>query len=340
MIYYLYANRNKYYSGKEDSYINLTSKLSINPKKISSNSNKELLCLFIISPSENESKKIAEDFNFEEKYILNFKNESRSVRYSFNPLVFCMTDYIRENENKIHITRLLMIIKENILCIISSERSNYFEELFSRVIERAKKRKIKSETYILYEFLHQDTKENYEVIERLDDKLEDLQRKVIFSNEDEKRILQEIMSHKKYLIKMSKRLWSSSKIIFTIKKELTTLKLTKEEQSLLDDIYDTLVHQIDLIETQKETVTDILEIYTTTLNNKLAVISNNLNVVMKKMAALTLIIMVPTLIASTYGMNFKNMPELEWYYGYPFAIGLMIITAYLTYKMFHKKGWI
>jgi len=48
----------------------------------------------------------------------------------------------------------------------------------------------------------------------------------------------------------------------------------------------------------------------------------------------------PTLIASIYGMNFKFIPELTWYYGYPLAIVLMMISAWIPYKFFKRKKWL
>jgi magnesium transporter len=50
--------------------------------------------------------------------------------------------------------------------------------------------------------------------------------------------------------------------------------------------------------------------------------------------------MPPTLIASSYGMNFKNMPELEWLFGYPFALSLMVIAAIIPFVWFKRKGWL
>lgn len=337
MLEYLYTHMGKYYSGEGLGYSEALKKQKLNPKTFPK---KDLLCFFVQAPTDKEIVQMAHDFDVEEKHFHKFKTESRSIRYSFDPLIFCMTDYVTEHNSKIHIAHLLLVIKHNVLLVVVSEQSKYFKELFDKVIEKTQRRKLKSEAYILYEFLHQDTKENYEVIENIDDKLASLEKKIIGGAADERLMLQEIMSQKKYLIKMNKRLWASSKIIFTIKKDLTSLKLTHEEQGLLDDIYDTLMHQVDLIETQKETVTDLLEIYTTTLNNKLAEISNKLNIVMKKMAALTIIIMVPTLIASIYGTNFHYLPEISWKYGYLWMFGLMTTTAFFTWLSFHRKGWI
>ncbi len=337
MIDYLYTRKSKYISGKGLTYREALKKQKLNPKTFPKS---ELLCMFIQNPSPAEIEEIGVDFSVEERYFAKFKTDVRSVRYSLDPLMFSFTDYYTDANNRIKIARLLFVIKENVLLLIVAEESKYFQDLFTKVKESAQKRKLKSEAFILYEFLHHDTKENYDVLERMDDKITALEQKVIDNKQADTIMLREIMHIKKELIHMNKRLWASSKVIFTIKKDLTSLKLTHEELSLLDDIYDTLLHQIDLIETQKETVTDYLEIFTTNVSNRLAVISNELNVVMKKMAALTIIIMVPTLIAGIYGTNFHFLPEITWQYGYLYMWIAMIIAAGITYGLFHRKGWI
>jgi magnesium transporter len=62
--------------------------------------------------------------------------------------------------------------------------------------------------------------------------------------------------------------------------------------------------------------------------------------VMKQLTAWAAIILIPTLIAGIYGMNFRHMPELDWAFGYPFALALMGATAYLLYRSFRKREWL
>jgi magnesium transporter len=50
--------------------------------------------------------------------------------------------------------------------------------------------------------------------------------------------------------------------------------------------------------------------------------------------------MPPTLVASSYGMNFKAMPELDWLFGYPWALTLMVVTAIIPFVWFKRKGWL
>jgi magnesium transporter len=76
------------------------------------------------------------------------------------------------------------------------------------------------------------------------------------------------------------------------------------------------------------------------LNATLGMISTEQNKIIKLFSVAAVMLMPPTLVASIYGMNFKKMPELEWIYGYPSALGLMVISAVVPYLFFRRKGWL
>ncbi|HXY94072.1 MAG TPA: magnesium/cobalt transporter CorA [Acidimicrobiia bacterium] len=99
------------------------------------------------------------------------------------------------------------------------------------------------------------------------------------------------------------------------------------------DLYDRLLRVVDLIESQRDLLTGLLEA-------DLAVISNRLNEVMKKMTSWGAILIVATLIASIYGMNFPNIPTLHWRFGYVFALALMVGITIGFYVWFKKREWL
>ena len=72
----------------------------------------------------------------------------------------------------------------------------------------------------------------------------------------------------------------------------------------------------------------------------LGLVSIEQNKIIKLFSVVSVVLMPPTLIASIYGMNFKAMPELDWQWGYPMAIGLMILFAVLPYLLFRWKKWL
>ncbi len=76
------------------------------------------------------------------------------------------------------------------------------------------------------------------------------------------------------------------------------------------------------------------------LDATLGMISIEQNAIIKIFSVAAVVFLPPTLVASMYGMNFDIIPELKWDFGYPFAIALMVLSAYLPYKFFSRKGWL
>jgi magnesium transporter len=97
------------------------------------------------------------------------------------------------------------------------------------------------------------------------------------------------------------------------------------------DVYDHLIRIVEELDTLRDILSSVLEIY-------LASTSNQLNATMKRLTAWGTIFIVITAIAGIYGMNFKFMPELEWRYGYFVVLGLMTVLSLGLYFYFKKKG--
>ena len=100
----------------------------------------------------------------------------------------------------------------------------------------------------------------------------------------------------------------------------------------LQDVYDHVLRLTDTIDLYRDLLASALDAH-------LSVTSNNLNVVMKRMTALSTILMSLALIAGIYGMNFKVMPELDWPLGYAYALGLMAIVGVGLTLFFRRIGW-
>jgi magnesium transporter len=99
------------------------------------------------------------------------------------------------------------------------------------------------------------------------------------------------------------------------------------------DIADHVKRVEDAISTQRELLTSILQA-------NLAVISVQQNDVVKKISGWAAIITVPTFIASVYGMNFKNMPELRWHYGYYGTLVAMVVVGVILHRVLRRAGWL
>jgi magnesium transporter len=89
-----------------------------------------------------------------------------------------------------------------------------------------------------------------------------------------------------------------------------------------------------------ELADNIRDLLTSLLEVRVSQVANRMNDIMKKLSAWAGIILVPTLIAGIYGMNFSNMPELGWSVGYPAALATMLLAGGILYVVFKRKGWL
>jgi magnesium transporter len=99
------------------------------------------------------------------------------------------------------------------------------------------------------------------------------------------------------------------------------------------DVMDHVIRVVELADNVRDLLTSLLEV-------RVAQAANRLNEAMKSMTAWAGIVLVPTLIAGIYGMNFDHMPELSWQLGYPMALGVMAGSAIGLYVYFRKRGWL
>lgn len=298
--------------------------------------NEELTWILATNPTEEELRAIERDFELY-NYLGRYSKETRSLKYSNDPLILALVDYYLEGSN-IAKSRILCFINPKTVLIITETGEKYFSELFDTICERFEKERKKDINRLFYDFLDRDINENYDILTKIDDDTSRLEVASLRYN-DEKNI-QNIINLKRELNKMTRRFWSTAKIIFSIRKETTALKLTPDGMHILDEIYENLIHQIDILSTQKESLIDALTIYETTVSNQLAKTNNDINVVMKRLTILTLLLMIPTLIAGIYGMNFKYIPELTSPYGFFEAIIVMLIASSVVYLYSKKKKWI
>jgi len=99
------------------------------------------------------------------------------------------------------------------------------------------------------------------------------------------------------------------------------------------DVYDHFLRINDIAEGYRDLVSSALDAY-------LSVQSNRMNEIMKTLTLMSTVMLPLTFIAGVYGMNFKHMPELEWVWGYPAALGLMVSVVVAIGLWFHHRGWI
>jgi magnesium transporter len=171
----------------------------------------------------------------------------------------------------------------------------------------------------------------FPLVEELDEELERLEAKV-FSGKPARETITEIYQLKRELLEVKRAISPLTDICNRLVR-FDNAFIPVEIRPYFRDIYDHAVRINEMIDTTRELLTSVLEV-------NFSLISISQNEVSKKFAGWAAILGVPTMIAGIYGMNFKFIPELEWYYGYPVVIIVTVtLCTYLFYR-FRRAGWL
>lgn len=183
--------------------------------------------------------------------------------------------------------------------------------------------------FVLYRILEDIFETYFDVTEKMYARIEKYEKRSV--KEPKLALLSEIFSVKREMLKFHRILLHERDILIPLSREPLP-QIQKKTKIYLRDIYDEIILLIETEETIKETVSSLIEIYLSSVNN-------STNEVMKTLTIIASFVLVPTVISGIYGMNFKLMPEIMWNLGYPFALGLMGLSVLAMYLIFKKKGW-
>jgi magnesium transporter len=190
--------------------------------------------------------------------------------------------------------------------------------------------------YLAYALLDSVVDSFFPVLEEYGERLDGLEDEV-FARPDEQAISR-IHGLKRDLRTLRRAIWPLREEINTLARSHSSL-IDAETAIYLRDCYDHTVQIVDLVETYRELCADLTDLYLSSL-------SNRLNEVMKVLTVIATVFMPLSFIAGVYGMNFNpsasplNMPELNWYWGYPFALALMLAVGAVMVYFFYRLGWL
>jgi magnesium transporter len=175
------------------------------------------------------------------------------------------------------------------------------------------------------------TVDNYFVqLEKFGDEIEFLEDEVVARPSPQ--TLRDVHRFKNDMIMLRKSLWPLREVIARLERRESPL-ISESLGNYFRDVYDHTIIAIDTVETYRDILSGMLDIY-------LSSMSNRLNSIMKVLTIIATIFMPLTFITSLYGMNFKNMPELQWEYGYFMVLGMVVVIAVSMLEYFRRKRWI
>ena len=184
--------------------------------------------------------------------------------------------------------------------------------------------------YLMYAIMDIIIDHYFYVLECMDDEINQLEDKVM-STPDQAH-LQRIHYLKRELVNFRRSVWPVREIVSLLTRDEHHL-VKDTTEPFLKDLYDHVYNISEMIESLRDLVTGLMDVY---LSN----VSNRMNEVMKVLTIIATIFIPLTFFAGIYGMNFKYIPELKWHYGYFILWGLMIIVAVSMLIFFRRKKWL
>lgn len=188
--------------------------------------------------------------------------------------------------------------------------------------------------YLLYLLLDEIVDGYLDTVERLEDLSDDVEERVGQDGEagaDDGALSRDIFRLRRTVVRF-RRLAVPMREVVDLLLESPSL-VTPALAPYYRDVLDHVIRSSELVDNVRDVLTSAREL-------QLAQSSYRLNEVMKRVTSWGAIILVPTLIAGIYGMNFRGMPELSWTAGYPAALAIMAASAFALYRVFRKRGWL
>jgi len=189
--------------------------------------------------------------------------------------------------------------------------------------------------YLMYAIVDAIIDNYFPFLEQLGEAVEDLEEEVV--QNPTRRTIRRIHGIKRDLLDVRRTVWPLREVVNSLVREPSDL-VGDTARVYLRDCYDHTVHVLDVVETYRELANGLLDVY-------LSSVSNKLNEVMKVLTVIGTIFLPLTFIVGVYGMNFDrsspyNMPELGSRYGYIAIWGVMIVLAVIMLALFRRKGWL
>ena len=282
-------------------------------------------------PSEDELEQLRKQFSLHPLSIEDVVHwDQRSKVEVFEEYFSVVVHALRlDDADELVDAEIHMFVGRGFLITVRSEPAFDLAEVRERV-RRSPELTSAGGSFLLYTLLDEVVDGYLEIVERYEDLSDDVED-AVFRDDADSAPQQEIFRLKRRVVRFRRIVVPLREVVDLVQEQPNFVPpvLTPYYRDVLDH----LLRSIEFAD-------NIRDLLASALEAELAQVSNRLNVVMKKLTSWAGIVLVPTLIAGIYGMNFRHMPELDWQWGYPLSLGLMALSALLLYRAFKKRDWL
>jgi magnesium transporter len=258
--------------------------------------------------------------------------DQRPKLEDYDDYLFLVLRMLRYDEAKEELLseQVSLILGPNFVITFQEREGDVFDAVRARIRNgKGKIRKMGCD-YLTYALIDSVVDNYFLVLEKYGEKIEVLQEEVLSQPTPE--TLQVIQGTKRDMLFLRKSVWPLREAINALQRGESSL-VTDNVNIYLRDVHDHTIQVIDTIETFRDMISGTLDVY-------LSSVSNKMNEVMKVLTIIATIFMPMTFIAGIYGMNFKYMPELDWHWAYPVIWAVIIVLGVLMLMGFKRKKWL
>jgi magnesium transporter len=238
---------------------------------------------------------------------------------------------------KQEIEQIAFVLGDRFLITFQETSGDVFDAVRRRIREGTGRLRKAGPGYLTYELIDAVVDAYFPRLETIGDELEQLEDDIT-REVQERESLEDIHDIRRDLLVLRRTAWSQREMLGQLQQKETQF-VSEETRIYFRDAYDHAIRILDIIESYRDMSSSLQELH-------LTVSSNKMNNIMKVLTIIATIFIPLTFVAGIYGMNFNpevspwNMPELNWYYGYPFSLGIMTVMTLGMIVFFRRKGWL
>lgn len=235
-----------------------------------------------------------------------------------------------EAEQKIESEQISLILGPSYVLTFQEKESDIFAPLRNRLRNTTGRLRTGKSDYLAYAILDIVIDNYFILLEKLGEIIENYEEILMSNNEEQ--VLNKIYALKREILFLRKSVWPLREVIGKLERTETEI-IGEKTIPYMKDLYDHTIQVIDTVETYRDMITGLLDLYLTAVSNKM-------NEVMKVLTIIATIFIPLTFIAGIYGMNFENMPELGWKNAYYIVMAIMLLIAIGMLYYFRRKKWL
>lgn len=257
----------------------------------------------------------------------------------YEDYLFIVLNLINWEKDDVGIEQVSLFLFQNLVISFHEGSADFSQVIVQRLQHAESHLRLGGADFLCYSIMDLLVDHIFPVLESFGEFLDMIESQLVLNPQPED--MQRIQAVKRVMLSLRRQIWPTREVINHLQRNINeTALFSISLKPYLSDLYDHTIQVMDILEVFRDLATGLMDIY-------ISSVSNRLNDIMRVLTVITVLFAPMTFIAGVYGMNFINndkspwaMPEIHWYFGYPYALGLMFLSAVSMLFYFKKKKWI